>query len=212
MGNLTLKLINPAVASVRLLLLLGMLLLAGCATGPTTQTRIPRPAPVPPSPQPVMPEPEPSVETMPLERGEPLRPQVMPQPELLPPEEMGGEGMVEGGVEFPAPTGNPVVVGLLQQADRLAANGQLDRAAASVERGLRIAPKDASLWQKLARIRLEQGKYRQAESMAKKSIALARGRPGMIADNWKIVAEARQAKGDAAGARRALDKMLQYSQ
>lgn len=190
------------------LLFAGTLLLAGCATGPVaTQTRIPRPPPAPHQPPPVA-QPEPSVETMPLERGEPLQPQAIPQPEVLPPD-VSSEEIPAPTVE--APSGNPVVVSLLEQADSLAASGQLDRAAASVERGLRIAPKDASLWQKLARIRLEQGEYHQAESLAKKSMALARGRPGMIADNWKIIASARQARGDVAGARRALEKMLQFS-
>ncbi len=218
MGNFSLKPnISIVWRTIALTLLASTLLLAGCATGPvTTQTRIPRPAPPPAAPQPqqpAMPQPEPGVETMPLERGEPLRPQAMPQPELLPPGDMTVEDVQTAVDVAPeAPSDNPVVVSLLQQADSLAASGQLDRAAASVERGLRIAPKDASLWQKLARIRLEQGKYHQAESMAKKSIALARGRPGMIADNWKLIAEARQARGDAVGAQRALDKMMQYSQ
>ncbi len=206
MGNLTLR------AMMALLLVLAVL--AGCAGPTATQTRIPRPGPaeppVRPSPPPDRAEPEPEVQTMPLERGEVLRPQALPQPEPMPPTSTAA---AEAPVDEPArpASDNPVVVSLLARADDLAASGQLDRAAASVERGLRIAPKDAALWQRLARIRLQQGRYGQAESMAKKAIALARGRPGMIADNWKIVAEARRARGDEAGARRALDKMLQYT-
>ena len=209
---------NTPVTRIPAALLLAAVLLGGCAGGPT-QTRIPRPGPVvapQPQPQPTLPPVvvEPEVETMPLERGEVPRPQALPQPEPAYPPEQLPEQLPEGApaaVETAPPSDNPVVVSLLEQADGFAASGQLDRAAASVERGLRIAPKDASLWQKLARIRLEQGRYHQAESLAKKSIALARGRPGMIADNWKIVAEARRAAGDEMGARRALEKMLQYS-
>ena len=209
MGNASVTRI-PAAA-----LLLAAALLGGCAGGPT-QTRIPRPGPVvAPQPQPTSPpaEAEPEVQTMPLERGEVPRPQALPQPEPMYPPEPLPEQPPEGAptaVEAAPLSDNPVVVSLLEQADGFAASGQLDRAAASVERGLRIAPKDASLWQKLARIRLEQGRYHQAESLAKKSIALARGRPGMIADNWKIIAEARRAAGDEMGARGALEKMLQY--
>ena len=203
-------------------LLLAAALLGGCASGPT-QTHIPRPGPVvAPQPQPQLTrlpaEVEPEVQTMPLERGEVPRPQALPEPlpepePMYPPEGLPEQSrdMLSGSAETAPLSDNPVVVSLLEQADGLAAGGQLDRAAASVERGLRIAPKDAALWQKLARIRLEQGRYRQAESLAKKAIALARGRPGMIADNWKIIAEARRAAGDEAGARRALEKMLQYS-
>ncbi len=207
MGDLTLK---PMMATA---LLLALAVLAGCAAPTATQTRIPRPAPAQPpvQPPPPMPEPEPEAQTIPLERGEVLQPQALPQPEpmQLPAEPPVGEVVVEEPAA--PPSDNPVVISLLDQADGLAASGQLDRAAASVERGLRIAPKDAALWQKLARIRLEQGRYQQAESLAKKAIALARGRPGMIADNWKLIAEARRARGDEAGARRALDKMLQYT-
>jgi tetratricopeptide (TPR) repeat protein len=138
---------------------------------------------------------------MPLERAVPSRPEAMPIPEAMP---------AESVAEPATAPANPVVVSLLQQADQFAQAGKLDRAAASVERGLRIAPKDAALWQRLASIKLQQGDYRQAESMARKSIALARGHRGMIADNWKIIAQAREQRGDQQGAILAREKSLQF--
>ena len=42
-------------------------------------------------------------------------------------------------------------------------------AAASIERALRIEPRNPRLWQELARVRLKQGQYAQAENVAARS-------------------------------------------
>ena len=68
---------------------------------------------------------------------------------------------------------HPAVVGLVAQAERERDAGQLPRAVAAIERALRISPHDAGLWHRLAALRLEQGKTRQAEDFARKSNALA---------------------------------------
>lgn len=110
----------------------------------------------------------------------------------------------------PAQPGNPVLVGLLAQADQNMFDGRHDQAAAAIERALRIEPKDAQLWKRLASIRLEQKRPHQAESTAKKSIRLAQGDWGLLADNWLIIAEARDLRGDAEGADRAKTKAARY--
>ncbi len=106
----------------------------------------------------------------------------------------------EGGAA-PAPRGP--VLALLDEAGAAERAGDLEGAAASVERALRIAPRDAVLWHRLARIRLAQGRWRQAESLARRSLALAPRARALAARNWRLIARARRARGDAAGAREA---------
>lgn len=98
---------------------------------------------------------------------------------------------------------SPAVVALLDNANRQAGSGNLDSAAAALERALRIEPRNAALWQRLADIRLRQKQPDQAESLALKSNTLAVGDAATQAGNWRIIAKARRARGDAAGAAQA---------
>ena len=54
-------------------------------------------------------------------------------------------------------------------------------------------------------MRLKQGDYAQAESVAARSNSWAGGDNALRAENWRLIARAREARGDAAGARAALD-------
>jgi predicted Zn-dependent protease len=84
-----------------------------------------------------------------------------------------------------------------------AAAGRLANAAASLERALRIEPRNPRLWQELARVRLQQGQYVQAESVAARSNSWAGSDSSLRAENWRLIAQAREARGDADGARAA---------
>jgi Flp pilus assembly protein TadD len=88
------------------------------------------------------------------------------------------------------PTKNPTVQNIQNQALQLRNQGQLEAAAQTLERGLRIAPKDASLWSQLAMVRLQQRQYGQAQSLAHKSNTLARGNSYLIQKNKNIILEA----------------------
>jgi Tfp pilus assembly protein PilF len=91
----------------------------------------------------------------------------------------------------------------MDQARTEASAGRLGNAAASMERAIRLEPKNPRLWQELARLRLNQRDYVQAENVAMKSNTLIRGDYAMRAANWDIIALAREARGDLAGARSA---------
>lgn len=97
-------------------------------------------------------------------------------------------------------------VALLADADALEHSGELDRAAAVLERALRIAPDDPLLWHRLASVRLRQGRVDQAEQLARKSNLLASSDPALQARNWQLIADARRSRGDEAGARIAEEK------
>ncbi len=85
---------------------------------------------------------------------------------------------------------NRAVANFSSQADRQIGRGQLNGAAQTLERGLRIAPKDAQLWSKLARVRLLQHRNTQAISFATKSNSLARGNRWLLQQNRQIIEQA----------------------
>jgi len=95
------------------------------------------------------------------------------------------------------------VLALVDRADRSARAGQLGSAADSLERALRIEPRNARLWHRLAAVRLAEGNLPQAQALAAKSNSLAGNDLALQIANWRLIAGARQQAGDAAGARRA---------
>jgi predicted Zn-dependent protease len=105
----------------------------------------------------------------------------------------------------PAPHENVAVAGLLQSARSDSASGRLTNAAATLERALRIEPRNPRLWQELARVRLKQGEYAQAESVATRSNSFGANDNALRAENWRLIAQARDARGDTDGARDALE-------
>jgi len=106
----------------------------------------------------------------------------------------------------PAASQNSAVVALLDKAHRQSAAGELEQAGANLERALRIEPRNALLWQELARLRLDQGLYRQAENLAMKSNGLAMGDRTLRAENWRIIGQARSGQGDFSGAQAAFQR------
>ena len=100
---------------------------------------------------------------------------------------------------------NIAVAGLMETARADAASGNLAGAAASIERALRIEPRNARLWHELARVRLKQGQYAQAENVAARSNSWTGDDRALRAENWRLIAESRRARGDTDGAKAALD-------
>ena len=64
------------------------------------------------------------------------------------------------------------VATLLAKAESDLQAGHLERSAASLERAIRISPRNPILWHRLAEVHLKQGNLRQAEAMAIKSNSL----------------------------------------
>lgn len=173
-----------------LIAVLGTLLGAACTT-----------APVPPGARPPVEDRGAPVETpggaqtRPLPDGGAV--QAYPEPAFEPPE---ARPLPEPELAPVPPAGGSAVVALLDRADRQARGGDLGAAAASLERALRIEPRNALLWHRLARVRLAQGDARQAEQLAAKSNSLAGGDPALKAANWKLIARARRTAGHTQGA------------
>lgn len=101
---------------------------------------------------------------------------------------------------------NSAVAALVDSAHNDAGSGRIAQAAAALERALRIEPKNPRLWQELARVRLREGDYAQAESLAARSNSWAGSDNRLRAGNWRLIAEARERRGDDAGARDAIGR------
>jgi cytochrome c-type biogenesis protein CcmH/NrfG len=106
----------------------------------------------------------------------------------------------------PAAKETIAVAGLLESARADAAAGKHANAAASLERALRIEPRNPRLWQELARVRLQQGQYAQAENVAVRSNSWAGDDKALRAENWRLIAESRRARGDHEGEKAALEQ------
>ncbi|HEU4352230.1 MAG TPA: tetratricopeptide repeat protein [Burkholderiales bacterium] len=100
---------------------------------------------------------------------------------------------------------NIAIAGLMETARADAASGNLAGAAASLERALRIEPRNPRLWHELARVRLKQGQFAQAENVAARSNSWAGDDRALRAENWRLIAESRSARGDTDGAKAALE-------
>ena len=103
----------------------------------------------------------------------------------------------------PQPQERTAIAGLMERARADSAAGRLAEAAASLERALRIEPRNPRLWHELGRVRYQQGDYAQAESTCARSNTLAGTDTALRAANWRLIAQSREARGDRAGARAA---------
>ena len=87
------------------------------------------------------------------------------------------------------------IAGLMDSARTDASAGRLGSAAATLERALRIEPRNPRLWHELARVRLMEGNYAQAESTAARSNTWAGSDQELRAANLRLIEEARAARG-----------------
>ena len=99
------------------------------------------------------------------------------------------------------PMHSKAVTSLLKQADRQARQNDLDGAVGTVERALRIEPRNAHLWYRLAQLRLGQGRAPLAADLAVKSLALTGGDVELKRKNWRLIARAKRSAGDINGAK-----------
>jgi Tfp pilus assembly protein PilF len=83
------------------------------------------------------------------------------------------------------------VAGLMESARADVAAGRLATAAASLERALRIEPRNPRLWHDLAQVRLRQGQFAQAASLAQRSNAWVGGDTALREANDRVIEQAR---------------------
>jgi tetratricopeptide (TPR) repeat protein len=98
---------------------------------------------------------------------------------------------------------SPAAHALLSQAQAQQADGDALGAASTLERAVRIEPRNPTLWTELARLRLATGEAPQAESLARKAVALSSGNPRAASEAWRVVADSLKAQRRNAEAREA---------
>ncbi|MGQ0594479.1 MAG: tetratricopeptide repeat protein [Gammaproteobacteria bacterium] len=89
------------------------------------------------------------------------------------------------------PAAGPAPMVLLTRAQALANAGKSEEAAATLERAIRIEPRNPWLWHRLAVLRLQEGQHSLAIELAKKSNVLARGNRRLLNGNRLLVGKAR---------------------
>lgn len=104
-----------------------------------------------------------------------------------------------GGLQQDEQLDGPVLALLTVSRDQ-ESRGDLGGASSSLERAMRIAPREPQVFYRLAQVRLAQGNAAQAEQMAQRGLSFAAGRPPLQAGLWELIAQAREQMGNASGA------------
>ena len=99
----------------------------------------------------------------------------------------GAESGQGAAVPGPASPPSPVTAALLSQSHAQRDAGDLAGAAATIERGLTIAPDDALLWIELAEVRAREGDVDLAEEMARKALTLTDSNSGIAARARRLI-------------------------
>lgn len=98
---------------------------------------------------------------------------------------------------------SPAVLALVNEADRNGQAGDLESAVATLERALRISPRNPRLTYKLAKLRLKQSKPRLAEDLARKAALLSGNNRRLKKQSWLLISEARKQQKNFYGAKEA---------
>ncbi len=101
---------------------------------------------------------------------------------------------------------SPAVGALVVAANQNSKTGNIESATTTIERAIRIEPRNATLYYKLALLRLKQSKPRMAEDLAKKSALLASGDTRLKKHSWLLIAKAREMQKNYQGAKEARAK------
>ena len=107
---------------------------------------------------------------------------------------------------------NTAVIALVDNARMSLASGRWETAGSALERALRIEPRNPAVWHELAKLRLSEGEYQQAEALAAKSNTWSGNDKRLRAMNWRLMGDARVRLGNFAGANAAYDKATELEQ
>lgn len=156
--------------------------------------------------------------------GSPAAPVPVVRPPLAPPAQPQAPAETPPLVTrpLPAPPGGypksiresgagTAVLALARQAQESRAAGRYEASLGQLERALRIEPRNPFVWQALAETHLLLQHADQAENAAQKSTSLGRGNPYLESGNWRLIAAARQQKGDGSGAQHATSRADELS-
>jgi Flp pilus assembly protein TadD len=107
---------------------------------------------------------------------------------------------------------SPASKALVSQAQTQRKKGDLPGAAASLDRALRIEPRNPLLWIEMGRLRMDQRNYPQAEAMGRKALSMSIGDGKTQSSAWVLIAESLRARGRNPEAQEALQKSRELSE
>jgi tetratricopeptide (TPR) repeat protein len=94
------------------------------------------------------------------------------------------------------PEAGDATLALLQLSQRAQSAGSLSEAIAYAERAIRINPRQADIWLRLATLELENEQPQSAIQYANKALSLADSPTPLERQAWLLIADARTALGD----------------
>jgi Tfp pilus assembly protein PilF len=117
-------------------------------------------------------------------------------------------GELQPGIDAPSPVtlpterprARPATLGsasqsLVNQARTQRQKGDLPGATVSLERALRIEPRNPLLWIEMGRLRMDQGNPSQAEGMGRKALSMSVGDDATQSAAWALIADSLRARG-----------------
>ena len=105
---------------------------------------------------------------------------------------------------------SPAVNALASAANQSSKSGDIEAATTTIERAIRIEPRNATLYYKLAVLRLKQSKPKLAEDLAKKALLLATNDTALKKHSWLLVSRAKELLGDVSGSKEARAQADKY--
>jgi uncharacterized protein HemY len=122
----------------------------------------------------------------------------------VPPPGSAEEPVIEAPRPTPLPKERPKVApatlspasqALVTQAQVQRKRGDLPGATVSLERALRIEPRNPLIWIEMGQLRMDQRNYTQAEAMARKALSMSIGDDRTQSQAWRLIAESLRARG-----------------
>ena len=180
---------------IRIVTLAALLAISGCSlapfkTGTTTGTASTGSKPGEPGRGPVL--------TAPTDIE---RPDAEPVIETPPPAQLPRERP-----RAPPATLSPASRTLVTQAQAQRKKGDLPGATVSLERALRIEPRNPLLWLEMGRLRMDQRNYLQAENMGRKALSMSVGDDSTQSAAWRLIADSLRARDRNPEAEEAMDR------
>ena len=103
---------------------------------------------------------------------------------------------------------SPVVQNLIKKSQKQSSQDDFDGAANSLERALRIEPRNAMLWNRLADIRYLQKSWNKSIQLAAKSNTLAGNDNELRRENWYLMSNSYKALGNTSAEQKYRDKLI----
>ena len=138
----------------------------------------------------------------------------------IPPVPEPGTPVIEAPAPTPLPrerpkaapaTLSPASRALVTQAQAQRNRGDLPGATISLERALRIEPRNPLLWIEMGRLRMDQRNFAQAEAMGRKALSVAIGDERSQSQAWALISDALRARGKNPEAEEALERSRELS-